>query len=220
MTLLDRTELNPKRPAEYAVIWLHGLGADGHDFEPIVPALNLPEDLPVRFVFPHAPMRPVTINGGMVMRAWYDILDLTSRKVNLPDILEASGFLQDLIQHEIEAGIDAGRIVLAGFSQGGAIALHTGLRYDVPLAGIMALSTYSPTYAALPQERTLANANVSILMAHGRFDPMIPISAALETRDALMRLGYPVQWQEYPMQHEVCLEEIQSIREWLIEIFS
>ncbi|RJQ78958.1 MAG: carboxylesterase [Desulfobacteraceae bacterium] len=218
MALLDRVEINPGRPAEYAVIWLHGLGADGHDFEPIVPELALPESLPVRFVFPHAPMRPVTINGGVVMRAWYDILDLPSRKVDVQAVLESAGFLQELIQRELAAGIASERIVLAGFSQGGAIVLHTGLRYDQPLAGILALSTYLPTAASLAEERSRANANIPILMAHGRHDPLIPISAAQSTRAALTQLDYSVQWHAYPMQHEVCMEEIGDIRAWIIDV--
>lgn len=216
---LDSVEINPKRRAEYAVIWLHGLGADGHDFEPIVPELGIPESVPIRFVFPHAPKRPVTINGGMVMRAWYDILDLGTRKVDLQAIHESSGLLRRLIEREMAAGIASDRIVLAGFSQGGAIALHTGLRYEQPLAGILALSTYSPSVGSLAQDRSEANARIPILMAHGRHDPVIPISAAISTRDALTQLNYSIQWQAYPMQHEVCMEEISAIRTWLIEQF-
>ncbi len=214
---LDCVEINPARRADYAVIWLHGLGADGHDFEPIVPALRLPESPAVRFVFPNAPIRPVTINGGMAMRAWYDILNLETRRVDLKAVQESSDRVRDLIQREIGAGIASDRIVLAGFSQGGAIALHTGLRHETPLAGILALSTYSPTVGTLAAERSQANAAIPILMAHGQYDPVIPMAAAVDTRDALMRLQYAVQWQSYPMQHEVCTQEIEDIREWLMD---
>ncbi len=214
---LECVEINPKRRAEYAVIWLHGLGADGHDFEPIVPELGLPESLAVRFVFPHAPQRPVTINAGMVMRAWYDILDLATRKVDLQAVHESSGQVRRLIERETSAGMASDRIVLAGFSQGGAIALHTGLRYEKSLAGILALSTYSPTIGTLAAERTQANAAIPILMAHGQYDPVIPMAAAESTRDALIGLKYAVQWQAYPMQHEVCLAEIGAIRTWLLD---
>jgi phospholipase/carboxylesterase len=215
---LDSVEINPKQRAEYAVIWLHGLGADGHDFEPIVPELGIPESLPIRFVFPHAPKRPVTINAGMVMRAWYDILDLGTRKVDLQAVHESSGLLRRLIERETAAGIASDRIVLAGFSQGGAIALHTGLRYEKPLAGILALSTYSPSVGSLAKERSEANAGIPILMIHGQHDPVIPISAAISTRDALTQLNYSIQWQAYPMQHEVCIEEIRAIRAWLMDL--
>jgi phospholipase/carboxylesterase len=214
---LDCVEIDPRRRAEYAVIWLHGLGADGHDFEPIVPELRIPEDLPIRFVFPHAPKRPVTINAGMVMRAWYDILDLETRKVDMQAVQESSELLRDLIERETAAGIASDRIVLAGFSQGGAIALHTGLRYEKPLAGILALSTYSPSVGSLAKERSEANTGISILMAHGQYDPVIPISAAISTRDALTQMKYSIQWQAYPMQHEVCIEEISVIRAWLMD---
>ena len=214
---LECVEINPRKNAEYAVIWLHGLGADGHDFEPIVPELGLPESLAVRFVFPHAPKRPVTINASMVMRAWYDILDLATRKVDLQAVEASSAQVRKLIERETSAGIASHRIVLAGFSQGGAIALHTGLRYEKPLAGILALSTYSPTVGRLAEERSPANAAIPILMAHGQYDPVIPITAAISTRDELIRLKYAIQWQAYPMQHEVCMEEIDAIRVWLLD---
>ncbi len=216
--LLDCVEINPEQPAEYVVIWLHGLGADGHDFEPIVPELDLPEHRAVRFVFPHAPKRPVTINAGMSMRAWYDILDLEARKVDLPAIQESSGQIRRLISRELSAGIPSNHIILAGFSQGGAIALHTGLRYEKALAGILALSTYSPTIGTLAEERSPVNAGIPIMMAHGEYDPVIPIAAGTGTRDALTRLGYDVKWHSYPMQHEVCLEEIRTIGTWLSAI--
>jgi phospholipase/carboxylesterase len=217
--LLECVEINPEKEPAYVVIWLHGLGADGHDFEAIVPELRLPESLPVRYLFPHAPTRPVTINMGMVMRAWYDILEMdVSRKVDVDTIVESSGLLRDLIQRELDAGIPSERILLAGFSQGGAIVLHTALRYEKPLAGLLALSTYLPTVDFLAAERSDANRHIPILMAHGKHDPMIPIINAENTREALTRLGYTIQWHTYPMEHQVCMEEIQAVRNWMLEI--
>jgi phospholipase/carboxylesterase len=214
---LDCIEINPKTPATHVVIWLHGLGADGHDFEAIVPELELPEELAVRYVFPHAPMRPVTINAGMVMRAWYDIVEL-ARKVDTDGVYASAALLRALVQRELDRGIASDHIVLAGFSQGGAIVLHTGLRYDKPLAGILALSTYSPTINTLAQERSTANLKIPIMMAHGRHDPVIPLSAATAAHKALADLQYAVQWHEYPMAHQVCTEEIREIRAWLVGI--
>lgn len=217
--LLECVEINPEKEPAYVVIWLHGLGADGHDFEAIVPELRLPESLPVRYLFPHAPMRPVTINMGMVMRAWYDILEMdVSRKVDVDTIVESSSLLRDLIQRELDAGIPSERILLAGFSQGGAIVLHTALRYEKPLAGLLALSTYLPTVDSLAAEHSDANRHIPILMAHGKHDPMIPIINAENTREALTRLGYTIQWHTYPMEHQVCMEEIQAVRNWMLEI--
>jgi len=217
--LLECVEINPEKEPAYVVIWLHGLGADGHDFEAIVPELRLPESLPVRYLFPHAPTRPVTINMGMVMRAWYDILEMdVSRKVDVDTIVESSSLLRDLIQRELDAGIPSERILLAGFSQGGAIVLHTALRYEKPLAGLSALSTYLPTVDCLAAENSDANRHIPILMAHGKHDPMIPIINAENTREALTRLGYTIQWHTYPMGHQVCMEEIHDIRTWMLEI--
>ena len=216
---LECVEIDPQTAPAYVVIWLHGLGADGHDFEAIVPHLDLPASIPVRYVFPHAPMRAVTINGGMVMRAWYDILDLNvSRKADVDSIHESSALLADLIQRELDAGIPSDHIVLAGFSQGGAIVLQTGLRYEKPLAGILALSTYSPTVAGLAAERSPVNRNIPIMMAHGEYDPVIPLSIAVSTRDELLKLDYAVQWHAYPMQHEVCIEEIREIGSWMCKV--
>ncbi len=200
-----------------AVIWLHGLGADGHDFEPVVPELRLPERLAVRFVFPHAPVRPVTINLGSRMRAWYDILQLGGGPEDEPGIRASQRLLEGLIEREQARGIAPQRIVLAGFSQGGAIALHTGLRYPDRLAGILALSTYLPLANALAAERSDANREVPIFQAHGRFDDLIPIERAVHTRDALQALDYSVEWHEYPMPHSVCAEEIADIAEWLVK---
>ncbi len=220
--LLDCIEINPSAPPAVTIIWLHGLGADGHDFEAIVPELHLPESLPIRYVFPHAPVRSVTINAGLRMRAWFNILDLGFRadSVDRDQFLESEELLKALIHAELKSGTPSERIVLAGFSQGGAIVLHTGLRYPKQLAGILALSMHLPTIHTLAPELSPANRNVPILMAHGQMDPVIPIDKAIETRQELTRLGYEISWQEYPMQHSVCADEIRAIRSWLIEILA
>jgi phospholipase/carboxylesterase len=211
---LERIEVCTGENPTGAVIWLHGLGADGHDFEPIVPELDLPEGLALRFIFPHAPVRPVTINGGAEMRAWYDI-DPGAPVGGSQEINTAAESIRAIID-EVEAdGIDSHRIVLAGFSQGGVIALHLGLRLDRPLAGIMGLSTYLHDHEHLTDELTLANVDVSIFMAHGLMDPMIPITRGVTSREALLALGYQVEWHEYGMGHAVCLEEINDIARWL-----
>jgi len=199
------------------VIWLHGLGADGHDFEPIVPELGLSPDLNVRFVFPHAPMIPVTINQGFVMRAWYDIAaaDIAERQ-DESGIRASQALLVELIEDQIAQGIDSTRIVLAGFSQGGVIALQAGLRFDKPLAGIMALSTYLPLAETLADEKSDANQAVAIFLAHGSTDPVIAIDLAYSTRGQLEKQGYQPSWTEYDgMQHSVCAEEIEHISRWL-----
>jgi phospholipase/carboxylesterase len=217
--LLDCVEINPAGKPSAVVIWLHGLGADGHDFEPIVPELKLPEDLLVRFVFPHAPTRAITINFGMVMRAWYDILGTdVSHRVDTDAILESADHLTALIRRETESGISSERIVIAGFSQGGVIALHTALRHPDRLAGILALSTYLPTADSLPQQASQANQDTPIMLAHGRLDPLIPIAKGIAARETLAGLHYPVEWFDYPMQHQVCMEEIRDIREWLLKV--
>ena len=198
-----------------AVIWLHGLGADGRDFLPIVPELHLPAASAPRFVFPHAPVRAVTINSGMRMRAWYDILGLAAGAVEDESGIRASGALVErYIGREREAGIAARRIVLAGFSQGGAIALHAGLRHEMPLAGVLALSTYLPLQQKLA-EAASASKGLAILMCHGRHDPIVPIDLGERSRDVLRAAGYTVGWKEYPMQHQVCAEEIADIASWL-----
>jgi len=210
------TESAPRPSA--AVIWLHGLGADGHDFEPIVPELGLPASKAVRFVFPNAPQRPVTINMGMRMPAWYDILQLGGGAEDEAGIRESQAQVGSLIEREKTRGIPARRIVLAGFSQGGAIALQTALRYPERLAGVMALSTYLPLAAKLPAERHPINGDIPILMAHGSYDPMIPMPRAQQSRDALLALGYAVDWREYPMPHSVCPEEIADIAAFLLRL--
>ncbi len=200
------------------MIWLHGLGADGHDFEPIVPELGLPAFLPVRFIFPNAPQRPVTINMGMRMRAWYDILQLGGGQEDEAGIRESQDFVEGLIARETQRGIPHGKIVLAGFSQGGAIVLQTALRQRKRLAGVMALSTYLPLAKTLEKERAAENSDLPIFMAHGKYDSMIPLDRAALSRDALLALGYAVEWREYPMQHSVCPEEIADIAAFLLRI--
>ena len=200
-------------PVDASIIWLHGLGADGHDFEPIVPELPLPPGLRARFVFPHAPVQAVTINYGHVMPAWYDVYGDTRQDAD--GIHASQGRIEALIARERERGVARGRIVLAGFSQGGAIALQTGLRHPERLAGILALSTYLPLAETVAGEASPANRDVPIFMAHGADDPVIPLQRAAVSRDALRKLGYPVEWHEYPMPHAVCPEEIADVGAWL-----
>jgi phospholipase/carboxylesterase len=199
-----------------SVIWLHGLGADGHDFEPIVPELQLPATLAVRFVFPHAPVQSVTINGGARMRAWYDVYSLQGvRREDETGVRASQNRVEALIAREKARGVAARRIVLAGFSQGGAIALQTGLRHAERLAGIMALSTFLPLAATVEKEASAANRDVPIFMAHGMYDDLIPLARGAASRDVLTTAGYGVQWHEYRMQHAVCGEEIADIAQWL-----
>ncbi len=208
------TAANP----DAAVIWLHGLGADGHDFEPVVDQLALPPDSRIRFIFPHAPHRPVTLNGGYVMRAWYDIHSLErGARQDREGLEEARGLVDALIQRERERGIAASRIVLMGFSQGGAVALHAGLRRDEPVAGIGALSTYLPLHHLLAEERHPNSHDTPIFMAHGLYDPVVTYDIGLSSRDHLLELGYHVEWHEYPMEHSLCPQEIDDIARWLSE---
>ncbi len=219
--LLPCVTIEPDKVADAVVIWLHGLGADGHDFEPIIPHLKLARSVSVRFVFPHAPHRPVTINNGMVMRAWYDIAGPGQRwQEDDTGIRSSEGDLRRLIAREIARGIPSQRIVLAGFSQGGAIVLQTGLRYPVPLGGIIALSTYLPLAARLPDEAHPSNRAVPILIAHGRRDTIIPITLALRSRDVLLAAGYTVEWRDYDIGHSVCPDEIDAISSWLGQRFT
>ena len=215
---LETIEIETGAKPGAAVIWLHGLGADGHDFEPIVPELRLPASKPVRFIFPNAPQRPVTINMGMRMPAWYDILQLGGGAEDESGIRESQAQIEQLMAREKTRGVPANRIVLAGFSQGGAIALQTSLRQPERLAGVMALSTYLPLGAKLAAERQAMNNDLPIFMAHGTFDPMIPMVRAAQSREALLALGYPVEWREYPMPHSVCPEEIADIAAFLLRI--
>jgi len=205
---MEAVEIETGPDPAAAVIWLHGLGADGHDFEPIVPELELAQ--PVRFVFPHAPVRPVTINQGMRMRAWYDILQLGGGPEDEAGIRASQKLVEELIRKE-----SGRKIVLAGFSQGGAIVLQTALRHPERLAGVLALSTYLPLASTLPKERSEANRALPIFMAHGQYDDIIPLRRAEASRDALMALGYGVQWHTYPMPHSVCAPEIEEIGKFL-----
>jgi phospholipase/carboxylesterase len=217
-SLLDAIEIETAPAPRASVIWLHGLGADGHDFVPIVPELGLPPALSVRFVFPHAPARPVTINGGMVMRAWYDVVDAGgARREVAAGVRESQRQIEALIERERSRGTPAAAIVLAGFSQGGAMALHTGLRHPERLAGIMALSCFLPLAEMLAAEAGKANRETPIFMAHGTRDPLIPLARGLEARDLLATLGYRISWHQYPMPHAVCAEEIADIADWLGE---
>jgi phospholipase/carboxylesterase len=211
--LLETLEIAPRAAPELAVIWLHGLGADGHDFEPIVPELRLRRA--VRFVFPHAPVRPVTINNGLEMRAWYDIVGFDAAREDDAGIRASAAAVARLVDREVERGVAAEGIVLAGFSQGGAIALQLGLREARRLAGVVALSTYLPLAATLAREKSAANAAVPIFMAHGEYDPVIPLKHADASRQILEREGYDVDWHVYPMPHSVCAPEIAAIAAWL-----
>ena len=200
----------------YSILWLHGLGADGNDFAPIVPALVDPAWPPLRFVFPHAPVRPVTINNGLSMRAWYDIaaFDLNARQ-DEAGMRASIGEVETLIARERSRGVPSEHIVLAGFSQGGAIALAAGLRHPERLAGIIALSTYLPLHTALAGERSVANATLPIFWGHGTLDPVVILQRGTDSRDLLQSLGYTVDWHTYPMAHAVCPEEIGDLRHWL-----
>lgn len=214
--LLQCVEVNPVSEANAAVIWLHGLGADGHDFEPIVPELQLPRETAVRFLFPHAPERPVTINGGMRMRAWYDILELSFEARTDPNhIRESAAQVEALVRREIQRGIAPGRIVLAGFSQGGTIAMQTTLQLDVKLAGLLALSTWLPRDPELSADYQKTNLETPVFMAHGSVDPVIPMRMGILARESLRTLGMQVVWNEYMMEHGVCIEEIRDIGKWL-----
>jgi phospholipase/carboxylesterase len=208
--------LEPSVPATATVVLLHGLGADGWDFAPIVGELRLA--MPARFIFPHAPERPVTVNAGYVMRAWYDIRSFTPEgRADAAGLAESVQRVNRYLDREAERGIATERMVLAGFSQGGAVALSAGLRFPRQLAGLLALSTYLPFPARLAAERSSANAGVPILMCHGRMDPVVNIDMGLEARAALEAQGYPVEWREYPMEHEVCAAELEAIGRWLTQ---
>jgi phospholipase/carboxylesterase len=214
--VLETVEIETAPAPQAAVIWMHGLGADGHDFEPIVPELGLPASPAVRFVFPHAPMRPVTINAGWTMRAWYDVREEAGVRQEDPAGVRASqAAIEALIARERARGVAARRIALAGFSQGGAMALHTGLRHGERLAGIMALSCAIPLADLVAAEVSPANREVPIFMAHGAQDPLIPLARGARARDLLRQLGYQVDWREYQMPHAVCPDEIRDISAWL-----
>ena len=212
MTILDTIELQTHESCDWSVIWMHGLGADGSDFVPVLPELGLDPSIRIRFVFPNAPAIPVTCNGGYVMPAWYDIisLDKNNREVDVDGIVKSRQQIRDLIGREEELGIPSDRIFVAGFSQGGAVAYTTGLTHPKPLAGVIALSTYLPVTQLVDEEATEANRRVPIFAAHGTEDDVVSIELGLRARDFLVQKGYTCQWHEYPMPHSVCLEEIQA----------
>lgn len=205
--------------ADKCVIWLHGLGANGYDFKPIVPELKLPEGHRIRFIFPHAPERPVTINAGVVMPAWYDLysMDFTNHE-DAEGINASAQLIETLIEQQLQHGVNSNKIVLAGFSQGGAIALHTALRYQQPLAGIMALSTYLPLVQTFQSELSETNHAIPIMMCHGMHDPVVQYHLGDDTKYFLEQAGFKVDWHSYPMQHSVCPEEIADISQWLQQI--
>ena len=215
---LDAIEIETAPDPRASIIWMHGLGADGSDFAPLAGEIELP--VAVRYVFPHAPMMPVTINGGYVMRAWYDISDAAIRREDEAGVRASQRLVEQWLAREHARGVDAGRIVLAGFSQGGAIALQAGLRQPQRLAGIMALSTYVPLADTLAAEANAASRGVPIFMAHGSADPMIAHARALASRDLLLHQGYAVEWHEYPMEHSVCPQEIAHIGAWLRRVLA
>ena len=209
---LDLVEVNPDAPPDAVVIWLHGLGADGHDFEPIVPQLQLPSEPPLRFVFPHAPEMAVTAFGGQRVRAWFDFDP--GGGFDSKGLQRSVRQVRDLVQNEIDDGVPSNRIVLAGFSQGGAVALHTALSFTKPLAGLLALSTFLPEPQQVPGSVAGVNAEIPVFMAHGQFDPVLPIAMGEAARDRLQAAGHTVEWHDYPMGHEVCLAEIRDIGSW------
>ena len=213
--MLEFEQVQVGDSVDYCIIWLHGLGADGHDFVPVIPELQLPESPGIKFIFPHAPSQPITVNGGYVMRAWYDIAgpDITSRQ-DRQGIEQSTRLVGELIAAQNAAGITDSRIILAGFSQGGAIALHVGLRSGHRFAGIMALSTYLPLAEELPLDAA-SDDSASIFMAHGSHDSIVPITAGMASKRLLNDKGYSVEWHDYPMEHAVCMEEIQDISRWL-----
>ncbi|MGO9412565.1 MAG: alpha/beta hydrolase [Spirochaetia bacterium] len=219
MTEKDAVIITPRGRAEAAVILMHGLGADGHDFESLVPELRMPASPSLRWIFPHAPVRPVTINGGVSMRAWYDIMAIDQ---NAPEdeagIRESARLIGTFIQRELDQGIPAGKIILAGFSQGGAMALFTALRWPERLGGLIAMSCYLPLPATLSEEASPANSALPVFMAHGTFDPVVPFGLGEAARDALLQRGHEVAWHTYQMQHGVSQQEITDVREWILRI--
>ena len=221
LPFLETIEIETAPSPQSAVIWMHGLGADGHDFAPIVRELDLSGCTGIRFVFPHAETMPVTINGGYVMRAWYDILgmDLVRREDEI-GLRQSQMRIEQLIEREVARGISTSRIVLAGFSQGCAMTLQTGLRYPQPLAGLLCLSGYLPLADSIAHERHPANQPTPIFLAHGRGDGVVPIDRAETSRNLLRELGYDIEWHDYLMQHSVCEEEIIDIGHWLKRVLS
>lgn len=220
MSLLDCVEKTTGATPAWSILWLHGLGADGHDFEPIVPELVRPGWPALRFVFPHAPVRPVTLNNGVPMRAWYDLknLDLDQR-ADEAGVRQSISQVEALIARENERGVPSDRIVLAGFSQGGAIALAAGVRREAPLAALVGLSTYLPMGSTTAAEATRKGLGTPVFMAHGSHDPVVPEGFGARSRDHLRSLGAAVDWHSYPMPHSVCAEEIRDLAGWLGQRF-
>ncbi|MGR9012190.1 MAG: alpha/beta hydrolase [Gammaproteobacteria bacterium] len=219
-TQLSTIEIQPEAAHKYSVIWLHGLGADGHDFEGLVPELLLTAKANIHFIFPNAPIQPVTINGGMSMRSWYDILEMSLEcKVDVDGIYQSAELIEPIIQQEIDKGIPSTNILLAGFSQGGVIALHTGLKYPHQLAGIVALSTYLPTIEQLKTEHSAANKVTPVFMAHGIIDPVVAVESGKAAFDTLKSMNYNIEWHDYIMEHSLCIEEIEHISAFMNSIF-
>ena len=213
-TYLPCVEVEPTVEATASVIWLHGLGSNGHDFEALLPELQLPADMPIRFIFPHAASIPVTINGGVVMPAWYDIISLdVARKLNVEQLIDSAQSVIDLVEREISRGIASERIILAGFSQGGAVVYHAALSYSKPLAGLLTLSTYFPTANIIQYSES--NRQLPIEIMHGRYDPVVVPKLGEMARDDLIVAGYQPQWRTYSMEHQVCMPEIQDIAQWI-----
>ena len=225
MQIPETVEIETAANPVGSVIWLHGLGADGHDFEAIVPELRLPASLSLRFVFPHAPVRPITINGGMAMRAWYDIISMEKKgRADETGVRESSTLVDALVEREQQRGIDSSKIVIAGFSQGGAIALHNVLRTSSKFAGLMALSSYLPLQSTIDSEVAekpdAGDTSLPVFMAHGTSDPMVPYQGGRTSAEILEKLGYTVEWHDYPMAHAVCAQEIADISDWLQAIYT
>lgn len=218
-TLLPHVEVETHANPDASIIWLHGLGADGHDFEPIVGQLDLPKNAAIRFIFPHAPSLAVTINNGMVMPAWYDILEMSiERKVDHVQLKKSVDAIIDFIHHEIDRGINSDRIIIAGFSQGGAVAFETALAFPQKLAGLLALSTYFATKDSILFPP--ANKNLPIAIHHGEYDPIVPFRLATDSSELLAAKGYPVELKNYPMEHSVCRQQIADIRQWFINVLN
>ena len=216
--MLSVIEIETRPKPSHSVIWLHGLGADGNDFVPVIQELALPP-LAIRFVFPHAPMRPVTINGGFVMRAWYDIAyqDLVMKE-DEPGVRQSQKMIEELVAKESTRGVPPNRIVIAGFSQGGVIALQTALRHPKRLAGVMSLSAYLPLVATVEMERNPANNDMPVFLGHGIMDNIVPLPMGTTSRDRLIKLGYDIDWHQYPMAHSVCPEELEDIGAWFTRV--
>ncbi|VAW41611.1 hypothetical protein MNBD_GAMMA01-2057 [hydrothermal vent metagenome] len=211
--IISQTGDNPK----IAIIWLHGLGADGNDFAPVVPQFNIP-DLPIKFIFPHAPKMPITINGGMVMRAWYDIkmMDI-GKHADIQGVLESEKLVHKLIDEQVALGFRHEQIVLAGFSQGGAMSLQVSTNLNMKIAGVIALSSYLPIPQLLIEKKNTHNITTPIFMGHGTFDPVVPFALGQSSKDALLQAGYSINWHQYPIQHSVSIDEIMDIKQWIID---